>query len=330
MPRLRIAATVTALVALAVAPAAAHAAVTSTQITSWTTQNPTTSDNPYLLSVDNPPNATTVTVIGDAPGPTRRRGRRGLLLRRRPRGREARHGPIAIDGKQQFTTGAVPLKPIAGHACRLRAIPTGSETGPELDSFAAQPVAVSEWARGLAISSGPNLNTVFNYYVNDVTFTGSATWSAAGTPIQSLPTPYKKACGGPEIAPIDRSVRRRELRDRLHRVVAERRPRSLRGPIGGSDRWSECLRSRPRRRACSPPEAPSARTSTGFPRTLGDGLDWDPATGLISSDATEPYVECDGPNEEKPTPVSRVRALSTRASSYSGTSPPATAAWWSR
>src|SRR5580700_813739 len=110
--------------------------------------------------------------------------------------------PIAISGGK-FSIAPIPLKPIAGHACRLRAIPAGSETGPELDSFSAQPVAVSEWARELAISSGPNLNTVFNYYVNDVTFTGSATWSAAGTPIQSLPTSYKNACGGPEIAPLD-------------------------------------------------------------------------------------------------------------------------------
>ena len=245
MPRLRIAATVTALVALAVAPAAAQAAVTSTQITSWTTQNPTTSDNPYLLSVDNPPNATTVTVNGDAPGansgdevdvvcyygagPT-------VAKLARPDRRQHRQQPA-------FNTPAVALKPIAGHACRLRAIPTDSETGPELDSFAAQPVAVSEWARGLAISSGPNANTAFNYYVNDVTFTGYAMWSAAGTPVQSLPTPYKNACGGPEIGADRRRVRRRELRDRLHRVAAERRPRGLRGPIRGPDRWSQCLRS---------------------------------------------------------------------------------------
>ena len=303
MPRLRIAATVTALAALAVAPAAAQAAVTSTQITSWTTQNPTTSDNPYLLSVDNPPHATTVTVSGDAPGANPGDEVDVVCYYGAAPAVAKLAGPIGVDGKQQFTTDAVALKPIAGHACRLRAIPTGSETGPELDNFAAQPVAVSEWARGLAISSGPNLNTVFNYYVNDVTFTGSATWSAAGTPIQSLPTPYKKACGGPEIAPIDAAYD-------VGNFAIDCTGSLLSDDLGAFGGRSEVQIDG--RNAYDPAAAqglftsgsPISQNLNGFPANLGDGLDWDPATGLISSDATDPYVECDGPNEEKPTPVS--------------------------
>jgi hypothetical protein len=303
MPRLRIAATLTALVALAVAPAAAQAAVTSTQITSWTTQNPTTSDNPYLLSVDNPPNATTVTVMGDAPGANNGDAVDVVCYYgASPTVAKLNTSPIAISGGK-FSIGPIPLKPIAGHACRLRAIPAGSETGPELDSFSAQPVAVSEWARELAISSGPNLNTVFNYYVNDVTFTGSATWSAAGTPIQSLPTSYKNACGGPEIAPLDAAYD-------VGNFAIDCTGSLLSDDLGSFGGRSEVQIDG--RNAYDPAAAqglftsgsPISQNLNGFPASLADGLDWDPATGMISSDATDPYVECDGPNEEKPTPAS--------------------------
>jgi hypothetical protein len=303
MPRLRIAATLTALVALAVAPAAAQAAVTSTQITSWTTQNPTTSDNPYLLSVDNPPNATTVTVMGDAPGANNGDAVDVVCYYgASPTVAKLNTSPIAISGGK-FSIGPIPLKPIAGHACRLRAIPAGSETGPELDSFSAQPVAVSEWARELAISSGPNLNTVFNYYVNDVTFTGSATWSAAGTPIQSLPTSYKNACGGPEIAPLDAAYD-------VGNFAIDCTGSLLSDDLGAFGGRSEVQIDG--RNAYDPAAAqglftsgsPISQNLNGFPASLADGLDWDPATGMISSDATDPYVECDGPNEEKPTPAS--------------------------
>ncbi len=121
--------------------------------------------------------------------------------------------------------------------------PDGSETGPELDNFAAQPVAVSEWARGLAISSGPNLNTVS-------TTTSTTSRSPAS---RRGPRPARPSRAFPLL------TRRRAADPRSHRSIAaydvgnfaidctgssaERRPRSLRGPIGGSDRWSECLRS---------------------------------------------------------------------------------------
>ena len=139
MPGLRIAATFTALVALAVAPAAAQAAaVTSTQITSWTSQNPTTPpSNPYLISLDNPPNATTVTVNGDAPGASDGDEVDVVCYYGAAPSVAKLAGPLVVHG-QTFTTGAVALKPIAGHACRLRAIPANTETGPELDNFAGR------------------------------------------------------------------------------------------------------------------------------------------------------------------------------------------------
>jgi PASTA domain/Glucodextranase, domain B len=298
MPRLRIAATVTALVALAVAPAAARAAVTSTQITSWTTQNPSTSNNPYLISFDNPP-ATTIDVKGVAPGANNGDGVDVVCYYGAGPTVAKLGGPFFIQS-QKFDTANVPLKPIAGHACRLRVIPTGSETGPELDSFAAQQVAVSEWAHGLSISSGPNVNTPFNYYVNDVTFTGDSVWSAAGTPIQSLPTPYKSACGGPEAAPIDAAYD-------VGNFAIDCTGSLLSDDLGAFGGRSEVQIDG--RNAYDPAAAqglfttgsPLSQNLPGFLGTVKEGLDWDPATGLISSDVTEPFVECDGPNEEKPT-----------------------------
>ena len=304
MPRLRIAATLTALVALAVAPAAARAAVTSTQITSWTSQNPSTpANNPYLISLDNPPNATTVTVSGVAPGANPGDGIDVVCYYGAAPSVARLAGPTfvsIVNGQPTFTTGAVPLKPIAGHACRLRAIPTGSETGPELDSFAAQQVAVSEDAVPLAISSGLNESAAFNYYVNDVTFTGDAVWSAAGTPIQSLPTPYKSACGGPEAAPIDAAYD-------VGNFAIDCTGSLLSDDLGAFGGRSEVQIDG--HNAYDPAAAQSLFTTgsplsqnlPGFPTTLKDGVDWDPTTGLISSQAIEPFVECDGPNEEKPT-----------------------------
>ena len=65
MPGLRIAAIVTALVALAVAPTAAQATGTpSSQITGWTSSEPgTPANDPYLISYDNA--GTTLSVSWD-------------------------------------------------------------------------------------------------------------------------------------------------------------------------------------------------------------------------------------------------------------------------
>ncbi len=298
MPRLRIAAIVTALVVVAVAPAAARAAVTSTQITGWTSQNPSTpANNPYLISLDNAP-ATTVTVSGVAPG-----ANNGdevdvvCYYGASPTVAKLNTSPVAISGGK-FNTGPIPLAPIAGHACRLRAIPTGSETGPELDNFAAQQVAVSE-AAVLAISSAPNA-PAFNYFVNDVTFTGDAMWSAVGTPPQSLPKPYTHACGGPEAAPIDAAYD-------VGNFAIDCAGSLLSDDLGAFGGRSEVQVDGRNAYDAAAAESlfttgnPLSQNLPGFPTKLKDGVDWDPTTGLISSQAMEPFVDCDGPNEEKPT-----------------------------
>ena len=69
MSRLWIATIATVAAALGVAPAAAEATVTSSQITSWTSSEAgTPANSQYLISLDNPPNATKLTVAGRTNG----------------------------------------------------------------------------------------------------------------------------------------------------------------------------------------------------------------------------------------------------------------------
>ena len=176
MPGLRIAATVTALLALAIAPAAAQATVTSSQITAWASSEPgTPANSPYLISFDN--DNTTLSVSGTA-------GRHGLcrhrlLLRGCPRqyeARELRRGPQrnVHDRRRAAETDR-------GHACRLRAVPASGEAGNDNSDFAGPQVAVSEAAIPVsAIAGGPNANLAYNFYVNDVTFTGWARGALRG------------------------------------------------------------------------------------------------------------------------------------------------------
>jgi Glucodextranase, domain B/PASTA domain len=304
MPGLRIAATVTALLALAIAPAAARATVTGTQITGWTSQNPATPpNNPYLISLDNPPNPTTLTVTGTAPGATNSDHVDIVCYFGAPPSvAKLNTSPVAINNGT-FTTGPLPLKAIAGHACRLRAIPAGTETGAEIDTFPAQQIAVSEAALPIAISSGTNAGAPFNFYVNDVTFTGFAVWSAAGTPVQSLPSPYTNACGGPQAAPIDPAF---DIGNFAIDCAGSLLSDDLRAFGGRSEVQVDG------RNAYDPAAAqglftsgsPVSQNLAGFPKTLSASVEWDPTTGLISSHATEPWVVCDGPNAEDPTPSS--------------------------
>ena len=198
-----------------------------------------------------------------------------------------------------FTTAA-PLKTIAGQACRLRAIPAGGESTDDNDSFSGPQVAISEAALPLTIPSGPYQNTPYNFYVKDVTFTGVATWSAAGTPIKSLPSPYTDACGGPEAAPIDPAFD-------VSNFAIDCTGSLLSDDLGAFGGRSEVQIDG--RNAYDPAAAESLFSSIsqnvrGFPNTLGASVAWDPTTGLISSRSTEPWVECNGPNEENPTAAS--------------------------
>ncbi len=141
LPRLWIAAIIVAVAALAVAPAA-QADVTTTNITSWTSNSPGTPPNsPYLISYDNQP--TTLAVTGTAPGA----GGSDtvdirVLLRLEVSVQDPGHQTWGWSGwaNGAFTTAtgasAPQLRTIAGHDCRLRAVPHNRESTGDSSAFA--------------------------------------------------------------------------------------------------------------------------------------------------------------------------------------------------
>jgi Glucodextranase, domain B/PASTA domain len=299
MSWVRIAATVTALLALAVAPAAAQATVTSSQITSWTSSEPGTPPNdPYLISNDNQP--TTLSVSGTAtpgsgnkvdivcyygppPNPT------ATVL----------EGSVPVSASGMFSTfnPQPSLKPIAGQACRLRAVPAGDDNN-DINNYAGPQVAVSEVAIPVsAVAGGPNANTAYNFYVNDVTFTGSAGWGAAGT------NPFKGqvGCGGPFAAPVDPDF---DVGNYAIDCMGSLMGDDL-GAFGGRSEVQvdgrnayDAASAQILFGAGTNPSTPASQNLTGFPQTLADHVVWDPSTGLISSHSVESWVECNGQNEE--------------------------------
>ncbi|HEV3389845.1 MAG TPA: PASTA domain-containing protein [Solirubrobacteraceae bacterium] len=299
MPGLRIAAIVSALVALAVAPAAAQATGQSSSITGWTSSEPgTPANDQYLISYDNA--GTTLSVTGNAAGISSvdvvcYYGASPTVARLA--------ASVAVHTDGTFNTGAVVLKPIAGHACRLRAIPAGTESSPESNSFAGPQLAISEAAVPLSTPSGTllNHNTAYNFYANDVTFSGYAVWSAPGTAVQSL-SPFI-ACGGPELAPISSSFD-------VGNFAIDCAGSLLSDDLGAFGGRSEVQIDG--HNAYDPAAAvslfpaagsnPASENIQGFPNSFTTQVQWDPATGLMASETSEPLVECAWPtNAEKPT-----------------------------
>jgi hypothetical protein len=293
MPWLRIAATVTALLAMAVAPAAAEAAVTSSSITGWTQANPSAPANdPYLISFDN--NPTTLTVTGTAVGT----GTVDVVCYFGSPGsvQDAVLESAVTVTSGKFTASNQHLQSIAGHACRLRAVPTGAEGTSDTSDFAGPNVAVSEAALPVAtIGSGLNSGTPYNDYVNDVTLTGYAAWGSPGI----TPAANEVGCGGPFAAPIDSYFDvgnfavdcmgsllsndldafggRSEVQIDGHNAYDPGSAQALFAAAGGHV---------------------ASQNLPGFPTDLTDHVTWDPTTGLLSSQSEESWVECSGGNEQ--------------------------------
>ena len=286
MSGLRIAAIVTALVALAILPAAARATVTTSQITDWTSSEAgTPANNPYLISYDNVP--TTLSVRGTAAGT----GTVDIVCYFGSPGNlqvAVLQSALPVTAGTFSTYDPQPhLRTIAGHACRLRAVPTGSEASSDSSNYAGPQVAVSEAA--LPAATIPGTNTPYNFYVNDVTFTGWSAWSAAGI----TPSSSEIGCGGPFMAPIDPDF------DVGNFAI------DCMGSLLGNDLGAFGGRSEVQVDGRNAYDAGSAQALfsgsenlPGFPQTLAEHVSWDPTTGLITSQSAESWVSCDGPNEE--------------------------------
>lgn len=278
MPRLWIATIATVVAALGLAPAAAQATVTSSSITSWTSsETGTPANSQYLISLDNPPNQTTLTVKGSAPGALNT-DRIDIVCYF---GASSPSDPVLVGNVPVVNQGfnvTTSLRPIAGHACRLRAVPTGDEGAvSDVPTYAGPQVAVSE-AASLAVS-----NKQYDFFVNPMTFTSNAAWSTPGS------------CG-PAIAPLDSSFGHGNFA--INCV----------GSLLGSDLPANGSRSEVRVDGQDAYDAASAQAVFKGSEDLGANfpvpkvsVNSDPTTGLADSQTTEGWVVCSSAVSYPPT-----------------------------
>jgi Glucodextranase, domain B/PASTA domain len=296
---------IAALAALGLTPAAAQATVTNTNITSWTSDSSGTPPNSrYLISYDNQP--TTLAVTGTAPGAVP--GERVDVVCYFGASSQFKSLVnslvVKADGTFASLTGtAAPVLSAiipsdGGRPCRLRAVPhNGAGTG-DKSVFAGPDLAVSETALLPTISGGPNNGTAYDFFVNGVSFTGTAAWKAPGTPV----LPGVGGCGGPYAAEVDPAFNLGTY------------PINCAGSLFGDDLGTWGGRSEvviDGRNAYDPAAAQGLIPRTGgldngsqdlpgFPPPVNVAVDFDPSSGQISSRAIESFVSCHGADPYKP------------------------------
>ena len=274
------------MAALGFAPAAAQATVTSSQITSWVSvttdsqgHTSTITNGSYLISLDNPPTSTTVTVSGTAVHDSANDRVDIACFYGSSASSVKLMGTFPLTGTPNgtFNTGALQLRPIAGHACRLRAVQTNKE-GPttDLPPFAGPNVAISESALPSSTLGGK----ASDFYVNAVTFTGNAAWASAGSPTNGC---------GPAVAPLGPEF-----------DITGNFAINCMGSLQGSDLPTGGDRSEVQVDGQNAYDAASAAALIGdngdlqnFP-SLKANVDEDPLNGLVSSQSTEGWVICPG------------------------------------
>ncbi len=294
LPRLWIAAIIAAVAALGTAPAAAQATVTATNITSWTSSSSGTPANSrYLISYDNEP--TTLTVKGTAPGAANGDRVDVVCFYGSSSQFKTLASNLVVSSSAFATSTASPpqLRQIAGHACRLRAVPTGHESTGDSSVFAGPDVAVAETALLPTISGGPNSGDAYNFYVNGMTFTGYAAWKAPGT----------GGCG-PYAAPVDPAFD-------IGNFPVDCMGSLLDDDLGTFGGRSEVQIDGRNAYDAASAESLFPRTSgldngsqdlTGFP-SMKVSVGWDPSSGQISSTSVESWASCHGPDLYKPLTV---------------------------
>ncbi len=301
LPRLWIAAIVAAVAVLGIAPAAAQATVSTTNITTWASSSSGTPPNsPYLMSFDN--QSTTLAVTGTAPGATA--GDRVDIVcyfGSPPSQFKTLATNLAVSAEQTVATptgaSAPQLRQVAGHACRLRAVPHNGESTGDSSLFAGPQVAVGETALLPTISGGPNNGKPYDYYVNGMTFTGFAASKAPGTPA----SPGNGACGGPYAAPVGPAFD-------IGNFPIDCAGSLLADDLGVWGGRSEVQIDGRNAYDAASAQALFARTSgqdngsqdlAGFP-SLTVAVAWDPTSGLVSSRSQESWVSCDGADPYQP------------------------------
>jgi Glucodextranase, domain B len=254
--------------------------VTSSTITAWVSSQPgTPANDPYLISYDN--STTTLSVRGTAQGT----GNVDIACFYGSTSSFVTFATNVPVTGGQFNTGAHALRTtlasttLAGHACRLRAIPAGTEGAvSDTSAFAGPQVAVSK----VAFTAGPTAGSISNFLLQGTTFTGTAGWSAAG------------GCG-PYAAPVDQSLDAGNFAiNCMGSLLAANSPTSPTRSevlIDGHDAYDAA--------AAAAPMFAGSFSLQGFP-TLTSSVDWDPTTGLVSSQSQGNWVVCSTPDAYPP------------------------------
>jgi len=278
----------TAVALLGIAPAVARASVTSSNILTWTSSQAGTPPNAsYLISND--VDKTTLTVTGQTNGVSGDHVDIVCYYGSGPSQDAILASDLAVQTGGSFSTptgaSAPLLKSIAGHACRLRAIPTGGEGADDgLPQFAGPQVAVSEVGIPSGLVDG-NTSHPYDFYVVATTFDGYAAWDSAGS------------CG-PYAAPFDPSFGQGNFAiDCMGSLLGDA------DLPGGADRSEVQVDGQNAYDAASA-EALSIGTGdlNGFP-TLTANVVQDPTDGVVSSQSTESWGVCANPVAYPPTSV---------------------------
>jgi Glucodextranase, domain B len=257
---------------LATVPAVAQASVTSSSVTQWTSSEAgTPADARYLVSYDNPGHTTLLTVQGTAQGT----GNVDIVCYYAS-GADAVFAANVSVNAGVFTTTA-PLHPIAGHVCRLRAVPTGQDgAGNDVSSYAGPQVAISQAGLPSAFVDPTDQKYPYDFYVVGTTFSAYTGWNAAGS------------CG-PYAAPVDSSF-----------GVGNFAIDCMGSLLGDADLPVGQDRSEVQVDGQNAYDAASAQalfggtedlTGNDFP-TLSAHAVSDPTDGLISSQSTEGWAVC--------------------------------------
>ena len=252
------------LAVLGIVPSIAQAAPTSSTINTWSSsQSGTPQNSTYLISYDN--QGTTLTVTGDTAGGS---GNIDVVC-------YFGSGPsdavlaanVPVVGGAFTATGSLRL--IAGHACRLRAIPTGGESSDDKSPFLAQQVAVSE----AGLPSGEVDNKPYDFYVVAATLTGSAAWDSAGS------------CG-PYAAPYDPSFGQGnfaiDCAGSLLGANLPLDPSRSEVVVDGQNAYDA---------ASAQALLPGSEDLAGFP-SLTANVVQNPTDGVVTSQSTESWVVC--------------------------------------
>jgi hypothetical protein len=278
---------VAAVAVFGIVPAAAQADGSSSNITSWSMVTPDGKllTNPsYLVSYDNPaPTKGTILKVSGTASPDLATGGVDLVCYYGAGSSFGVTKPLAqnvpvTNGPTGWTFSASgPLKPIASHACRLRAIPSGQEgVGTDTGQYAGPLIAVSEAALPTNVTAD---NQAYDFYLNGTTFMGTASWNAAGS------------CGpfGAPLGPAPVFGTGNFAIDCMGSLLGSNMSSSGTGTrsevqVDGRDAY----------------DAPSLQAVfegtenlAHFP-SLTANANWDPTTGLVSSSSTEGWVVCPG------------------------------------